>query len=264
MKTPGSDLEARERKARAILRELKGVLIALSGGVDSSVLASLAAEELGERAVAVTVLSAVYPRREIEAAKALARRLGLLHSLVRVDHLAEIPGFADNPENRCYVCKRHLFGRLRQMADEHGLIMVHGEQLDDLSADRPGHQAAEELGVRAPLAEAGLGKADVRALARRLGLSVAEAPAMACLATRFEYGTHLTEEALERVAAAEELLAQLGFSNYRARVHGSLVRVQVPPSEVPRLAAEDVRAKLVSEMHRLGFRYVTVDLEGYH
>ncbi len=263
MTDPDGLLDEREARARRILRDLGGVLIALSGGVDSSVLAALAAQELGDRAVAATAVSEVYPRREIEAAKDLARRLGLRHLLVNLDHLADVPGFADNPPDRCYRCKKVVFGRLREIALREGLVMVHGEQVDDLADDRPGRKAAQELGVRAPLAEAGLTKQQVRALAARLDLPVAQAPSMACLATRFPTGTRLTTEDLARAEAAEQVLSRLGLSNYRARCHGDLVRLQVPPGEIARLVQDDVRAFLIEQLRGLGFRYLTVDLEGY-
>jgi uncharacterized protein len=239
------------------------VLVALSGGVDSSVLTALAAQELGPRAVALTVLSPVYPQEELEAAAKVAQTVGLRHLQITVDHLAEIPGFADNPLERCYLCKRFLFGRMRELAAQEGLTVVHGEQADDLQEPRLGRKAAAEMGVRAPLAEAGLRKAEIRLLAQRLGLPVAAAPPRACLATRFPVGFPLTHENLARVAAAEEALARLGFTNYRARCHGELVRLEVPPAEVARLTTEPVRSQLIAELRRLGFRYITADLVGY-
>ena len=258
--------EERERKiarVRGILRELGGVLVAFSGGVDSSVLLALAAEELGDRAVAVTAVSPLYARSEIEAARETARRLGVRQILVKVEPLEEIEGFADNPPERCYICKRFLFGRFKEIADREGLVLCHGEQADDVGEDRPGQRAARELGVRAPLAEAGMTKADVREVARRMGLPAAKLPSLACYATRFPFGTKLTAEAIERVAAAEEFLFSLGFSNVRVRVEGNVARIEVPPEEIERLVQPQVRQRIVERLGELGFGRVAADLAGY-
>ncbi len=257
------DLAGKEKRLREILRQLPGALVAFSGGVDSSVLLAIAAQELGDRVLAVTAVSPLYPRREIELARQTARQLGVRHVEVQIDHLAEIPGFSENPPERCYICKRHIFSRLRQMAEAEGMILCHGAQADDMAEDRPGQRAAEEIGARAPLAEAGLTKADVRQIARRLGLPSADLPAMACLATRFPFNTHLNWQEIEKIGRAEEFLADLRFSNYRARWHGDLVRIEVPEDEIARFTDAGLRRKVVEFMRSLGFKRVTLDLQGY-
>lgn len=257
-----SQVEGKLERLKAILHGMDGLLVALSGGVDSSLLADVAAEVLGNRALAVTARGPLFPEVELERAREVAERAGLRHIIIDAGQLDD-ERVRSNPPDRCYHCKRVLFGRLREIADEEGLAEIaHGEQLDDAGAHRPGARAAEEMGVRAPLAEAGLTKADVRELSRSRGLPTWNDPTMACLATRIPYGQELTEERLARVEAAEDLLREHGFTALRVRDHGGIARIEVPAEEMGRLAAEPLRSQVGAGLRELGFTYVTADLMG--
>jgi len=245
-----------------ILRALGGAAAAFSGGVDSALLLAAAKEALGERCLAVTAISPFFPAREAAEARELCRRLGAAQLELEIDTLAA-PGVAENPKDRCYLCKRALLGAVCAAAAARGFpYVVEGSNADDALDYRPGARAVKELGVRSPLLEAGLHKAEIRELSRARGLPTADKPALACLASRFPTGEAITPEGLRRVEAAEEYLRGLGLTQRRVRVHGALLaRIEALPEEFPLLAG---RAREIDEyLKSLGFRYVAMDLGGY-
>ena len=236
------------------------VVVAYSGGVDSSLVAATAHEVLGADALAVTAVSAALARRDLEGAVALARARGWRHRTVAT-HEGRREGYVRNAPDRCYWCKTELFETLGPLAAELDAVVVTGTNADDLGDHRPGLQAAAEHSIRAPLAEAGLSKAEVRALSGARGLPTADKPASPCLASRFAYGIEVTPEGLRRVERAEEVVRSYGFDDLRVRDHGDLARIEVPVDEVARAAA--LRAVLAEALLGLGWRYVTLDLVGF-
>ncbi len=245
------------------LAALRSVVVAYSGGVDSALVVALAVRALGSQAVlAATARSPSVPRAELEAAAALACRLGVGHVFVETREFDD-PRYTSNPADRCYYCKHELYDRLAALARERGLAaIVNGANADDLGDFRPGLRAAAEFRVHAPLAECGVGKAQVRALAAALGLPVADKPASPCLSSRIPYGEPVTVEKLRRIEAAEAFLRSLGFSDLRVRHHEKLARIEVPADQIARFADARLRQQVEQHLRSLGFAYVTLDLRG--
>jgi uncharacterized protein len=255
-------LQDKTNRLKAILSEIGGCVIGFSGGVDSALLFAVAAEVLGQRALAVTATSETYPERERREAEALAALIGGRHRVIVSEEL-DIPEFKDNPRNRCYYCKYELFAKLRAIADAEGLPHVlDGTNLDDRGDHRPGRQAAEELGVRSPLEEAGFTKQDIRDLSLAMELPTWDKPAYACLSSRFPYGTAITRDRVSRVGQVEEALRELGFRILRVRYHDSVARLELGPEEF-RQATTTLRDEIVRLVKGAGFTYVAVDLQGY-
>ena len=256
-------IERKWDRLKALLGEMESAVLAYSGGVDSSLLLKAASEALGTHFIAVTAVSETYPPAELVAAREFAGSLGVTLRVLPTEEL-ESEDFIRNSPERCYFCKKELFGKLRQIAEAEGIAFVlDGSNIDDLKDYRPGSKAAREFSVRSPLREAEFSKSDVRACARLLNLPVWDKPSGACLSSRIPYGTRITPKILALIQSAEDHLRSLGFQQVRVRHHGDTARIELDRGDFRRALDDEVYVKIIIELKKLGYTYVCLDLEGY-
>jgi len=257
--------DAQQKKENLIerLRQLDSLLIAFSGGVDSTFLLAVAYDVLGGRVTAATASSATYPSKEQESAIDFVKKHGIKHIIFQSDEV-KLPEFSSNPPDRCYYCKKLLSSELREIADEMGIKHIAlAVNADDLMDYRPGIKAAEEMGLISPLVDAQLTKEDIRVLSNDMGLPTWNKPAMACLASRIPYGEEVTAEKLKMIEEAEDFLIEKGFWQCRVRHHGSVARIEVKNTEISKITETDLREKIVQKFRQIGFLHISIDLEGY-
>lgn len=256
-------LQEKYERLKALIAGYGSIAVAYSGGVDSTFLLYTAHEVLGDQAIAVTAAPVFIPLRELEEARTFCREQGIRHIVIPAENLS-IDGVRHNPPDRCYHCKKEIFGKIITAAVEESIAVVaEGSNVDDTGDYRPGMRAIQELRVRSPLLEVRLTKQDIRDLSKELGLSTWDKPSFACLASRFAYGEAITDEKLRMVDRAEQLLLELGFRQFRVRIHGDLARIELLPTELLRAAEEETRKYIVSKLKEYGFCYITLDLAGY-
>ncbi|HEY8889170.1 MAG TPA: ATP-dependent sacrificial sulfur transferase LarE [Clostridium sp.] len=257
------ELDLKFQNLKKNIKSLGSVAIAYSGGVDSTFLLKVAADVLGDKVIAITAKSTTYPEREFKEAVKYIGDIGAKHIVIISEEL-EIEGFAKNPIDRCYFCKKELFSKVRKVADDNNInAVLDGSNADDVSDYRPGMKAANELKVISPLKDAGLTKDNIRELSKKLGLPTWNKPAFACLSSRFPYGNEITVEKLSMVERAEQFLMDLGFRQIRVRHHGDIARVEVNAEERNKFFDIELMDKVANELKSFGFKYVTLDLLGY-
>lgn len=257
------ELQNKLSRLEKYIADLGSLAVGFSGGVDSTFLLKVAYDTLGDKALAVTSVDASIPERELDEAKRFCNDNGIAHVICRVDPLKE-EGYRKNTADRCYYCKRMIFSEIKRIAAGHGIEYVaEGSNIDDLGDYRPGLRAVEELSVVSPLREAWLSKSDIRAISKAMGLPTWSKPAYACLASRFVYGEEITEEKLKMIDLAEQFLIEHGFYEERVRMHGTIARIEVPGSDIPRLASDEIRTQVYERFRQIGFSFVTLDMQGY-
>ncbi len=255
--------EEKLSRLKRVVNELESVVVAFSGGVDSTLVAKVCYDVLKDNSMAVTARSETYPDFEFKEAQQIANEIGIKHLVIDTSELA-IEGFANNPPERCYFCKTELFGKLKNIAKEQRLLNVaDGANIDDTMEFRPGLEASKELDVKSPLKEAGMTKQDIREVSKMLKLSNWDKPAYACMSSRFPYGESITQDKLNMVSEAEKYLRGLGLVQFRVRHHGTIARIEVLPGDIHFLTNSSAREGLTGKFKEIGFTYVTLDLEGY-